>query len=73
MVPDISKSAGRKYLVHSLINFTKPIGSKLLIIAAGQGLLASFLALQQAKTVALIDMKFAELEAKSQDNSDKFE
>jgi 2-polyprenyl-3-methyl-5-hydroxy-6-metoxy-1,4-benzoquinol methylase len=65
-VPDISKSTGRKYLLQSMINFTKPIGSKLLIIAAGQGLLASFLALQEMKTVALIDSKFTELEAKNQ-------
>jgi hypothetical protein len=72
-VPDITKSTGRKYFMQSLIKFTQPITSKLLIIAAAQGLLASFLALQEAKTVALVDQKFAELEAKSQAGMDNFE
>jgi hypothetical protein len=59
--------------MQSLVKFTQPIASKLLIIAAAQGLLASFLALQEAKTVVLVDQKFAELEAKSQNSVDGFE
>lgn len=65
MVPDLSNANGRKYFVDSIIKFTKPIGSKLLLIAAAQGLLASFIAYQEMKAVTLIDMKFAELEKRN--------
>jgi len=62
VTPDLTKAAGRRYALQTFQKFTKPIASKLLLIAAAQGLVGSLLAYQQMKTIAMIDAKFLELE-----------
>jgi hypothetical protein len=60
------KSAGRRYAFQTWLKFTKPISNTLLFLLAFQGLLGIVLANQEMKMVALVDMKFAELEAREQ-------
>ncbi|XP_059472778.1 transmembrane protein 126A [Neocloeon triangulifer] len=61
IVPNLISAQGRKFAAETWIKFTKPIANNLLAIVAAQGLTASFLAYHQIKTVAMVDVKFAEI------------